>query len=53
METCFERWNIKIDEDKSRGIYFSRSRRPPDPHLTLNGRDIQLVHSVKYLSDLE
>jgi hypothetical protein len=37
METWCERWNIKINEDKTRGIYFSRSRRPPEPHLTLNG----------------
>jgi hypothetical protein len=30
-------------------IYFSRSRRPPEHHLTLNGRDIPFVNSVKYL----
>jgi hypothetical protein len=29
MEAWCERWNIKINEDKTRGIYFSRSRRPP------------------------
>jgi hypothetical protein len=44
-----ERWNIKINEDKTRGIYFSRSRRQPESHLTLNGRNIQFVNSVKYL----
>jgi hypothetical protein len=49
METWCERWNIKINEDKTRGIYFSRSRRPPDSHLTSNGRDIPFVNSVKYL----
>jgi hypothetical protein len=29
METWCERWNIKINEDETHGIYFSRSRRPP------------------------
>jgi hypothetical protein len=49
METWCERWNIKINEDKTQGIYFSRSRRPPQSHLTLNGRDILFVNSAKYL----
>jgi hypothetical protein len=30
METWCERWNIKINENKTRGIYFSRSRRRSD-----------------------
>jgi hypothetical protein len=38
METWCERWNIKINEDKTRGIYFSRCRRPPESRLTLNGK---------------
>jgi hypothetical protein len=38
-----------VNEDKTRGIYFSRSRRPPESHLTLNGRDIPFVNSAKYL----
>jgi hypothetical protein len=49
METCCEPWNIKINEAKTRGIYFSRSRRPPESHLTLNGQNIQFVNSLKYL----
>jgi hypothetical protein len=49
METWCERWNIKINEDKTRGIYCSRRHRPPESHLTLNGRDIPFVHSAKYL----
>jgi hypothetical protein len=49
METWCERWNIKINEDKIRGISFSRSRRPPESHLTLNGQNIPFVNSVKYL----
>jgi hypothetical protein len=49
METCCELWNIKINEDQTRGIYFSRSRRPPESHLTLTGRNILFVNNVKYL----
>jgi hypothetical protein len=37
MENWYERWNIKINEDKTQGISFFRSRRPPESHLTLNG----------------
>jgi hypothetical protein len=49
MEAWCERWNIKINEDKTPGIYFCRSRRQPESHLTLNGRDIPFVNSAKYL----
>jgi hypothetical protein len=49
MEAWCERWNIKINEDKARGIYFSHSRRPPESLLTLNGRSIPFVNSTKYL----
>jgi hypothetical protein len=48
MESLCERWNIKINEDKTQGIYFSRSRRPPESRLTLNGRNIPFVNSAKY-----
>jgi hypothetical protein len=44
-----ERWNIKINEDKTQTIYFSHRRRPPDFLLTLNGQNIPFVNSVKYL----
>jgi hypothetical protein len=49
METWCERWNIKINEDKIQGMYFSHSRRPPMSHLALNGRNIPFVNSAKYL----
>jgi hypothetical protein len=49
METYCERWNIKINEEKTRGIYFSRIRRLPESHLALNGRNITFINSVKYL----
>jgi hypothetical protein len=48
-ETWCEHWNFKINEEKTRGIYFPRSRRPPETHLTLNGRNIPFVNIVKYL----
>jgi hypothetical protein len=49
MSTWCERWNIKINEDKTQTIYFSHQRRPPDSLFTLNGRNIPFVNSVKYL----
>jgi hypothetical protein len=49
METWCEHWNIKINEDKTQAIYFSRSRRRPESHLTLKGRSIPFVNNVKYL----
>jgi hypothetical protein len=49
METWWESWNIKINYNKTGGIYFTSSRRPPESHLILNGRNIPFVNSVKYL----
>jgi hypothetical protein len=49
METWCEHWNIKINEDKTQGNYSYRSRRPPQPHRTLNERNISFVNGVKYL----
>jgi hypothetical protein len=49
MSAWCERWNIKINEIKTQAIYFSHQRRPPDSLLTLNGRNIPFVNSVKYL----
>jgi hypothetical protein len=40
---------IKINEDKTQIIYFSHRHRPPDAHLTLNGRNIPFVNHEKYL----
>jgi hypothetical protein len=48
METWCERWNIKINEDKTQGVYFSHSRRPPESYLTLNGINIPFVNNAKY-----
>jgi hypothetical protein len=44
-----ERSNIKINKDKIQVIYFSHRLRPPEPHPTLNGRNIPFVNHVKYL----
>jgi hypothetical protein len=52
MAAWCKHWNIKINEDKTRVIYFTRRNRPPDSLLTLNGRNIPFVNSVKYLSVL-
>jgi hypothetical protein len=49
METWFERWSIRINEDKTQKIYFSRSHQPPESHLTVNGRNISFVNCEKYL----
>jgi hypothetical protein len=50
MENRCESWKIKINEDKTQGIYFSSSCRPPESQITLNGRNIPFVNNVKYLS---
>jgi hypothetical protein len=50
MKTWCESKNIKINEEKTQGINFFRIRRPPVSHLTMNGRKIPFVNSVKYLS---
>jgi hypothetical protein len=44
-----ERWNIKINEDKTQAIYFSRGNGPAEFNLTLKGRNIPFVNQVKYL----
>jgi hypothetical protein len=49
MSVWRERWNIKINEEKTQAILFSHQRRPPDSLLTLNGRNIHFVNNVKYL----
>jgi hypothetical protein len=49
METWCEHWNVKINEEKTQGIYFCHRRRPHESCLTLNWRNILFVNSVKYL----
>jgi hypothetical protein len=49
MAAWCESWNIKINVDKTQEPYFSHQNRLPDSLLTLNGRNITFVNSVKYL----
>jgi hypothetical protein len=49
IETWCERWNIKINEDITQANDFSHRRRHPETLLTLNGRNIPFVNSIKYL----
>jgi hypothetical protein len=49
MAAWCERLTIEINEDKTRTTYFTHRNRPPDSLLTLNGRNIPFVNSVKYL----
>jgi hypothetical protein len=51
MSAWCERWEIKINDNKTQAIYFSHQMRPPDSLLTLNGRNIPFVNSVKYSLD--
>jgi hypothetical protein len=50
IEAWCERWNIKINDDKTQAIYFFHRLRPPEADLTSNGRNISFVNNVKYLS---
>jgi hypothetical protein len=50
MVASCECWNIKINEDKTRAIYFSHQRAPPKSLLTFNGQNIPFANNVKYLS---
>jgi hypothetical protein len=49
MAAWCKRCNIKINEDKTRAIYFTHRNRPPDSLLMLNGRSFPCVNRVKYL----
>jgi len=47
MEARYERWGIKINEDKAQANYFSHWRGPVGTHLTLKGRNILSVKAAK------
>jgi hypothetical protein len=49
LEEWREKWNIKINEDKTRAVYFSKRLRRVESYLTLKGRAITFVNEVKYL----
>jgi hypothetical protein len=52
MNSWCERCNIKINEGKTRAIYFSRWFRVPDGLLQLNVQDIPFVYNVTILVSL-
>jgi hypothetical protein len=45
----YELWNVKTIEDKTQAMYFCHRPRPPEAHLTLNGRNILFISHVQYL----
>jgi hypothetical protein len=49
VETWCEHWNVKLNEDKTQAVYFSHRLRPPEAHLTRNGRNIPFASNVEYL----
>jgi hypothetical protein len=52
MEAWCERWNIKINEENTQGIYFSHGRRQSVSRITLNGKNIPFVNTIKHLGVL-
>jgi len=48
MESWCERWNMKINEDKTQAIY-SHRRRTVEIFLTSKGRQVSSVNNVEYL----
>jgi hypothetical protein len=52
IEAWCEHWNIKINEENTRAVYFSHLVRPPETRLTLNGRNILFPNLVKYLGPI-
>jgi hypothetical protein len=44
-----ERWNIRINEDMTQAIYFSRRNRLPETSLTFSGRNMPFVNNIKYV----
>jgi hypothetical protein len=49
MEVWCEQWNIKINEDKTRAVYFSKRLRRVEAYLTLKGQNIKFINDAKYL----
>lgn len=49
MVSWCERWNIEINEEKTRAIHFSRRLTPVEACLTMNRRNVPFVNQVKNL----
>jgi hypothetical protein len=43
IETWCERWNIRINEDKTQAIYFSHRLRPPETHHIIVDTEFELL----------
>jgi hypothetical protein len=48
VKLCRMSWNIKINEEKTRAIYFSGRCKVLEDVLQLNGQNIPSVNNVKY-----
>jgi hypothetical protein len=46
MEAWCERWNIKVNEDETQAIYFSRRSGPVEVYLILKVRNIPFVKKM-------
>jgi hypothetical protein len=49
IETWYECWNIKINEDKTQAFSSLIELGPLEAHRTLNGLNISFINHVKYL----
>jgi hypothetical protein len=54
VKSWCKRWNIKISEEATQAVYFSRRRGVPEDILLvqLTGRDISFVNNIKYHDDI-
>jgi hypothetical protein len=46
-------WNLKLNEEKARAVYFSHRIRPPESLLALNGQNIPISTLSTMFSDTE
>lgn len=49
LSEYFKRWKLKLNDNKTEAILFTRKRELPRIKLSLNGHNIPWSHSVKYL----
>jgi hypothetical protein len=47
MKEWCEQWNVIINEDKTRAVYFSKRLRRVEADLTLKGQAVTFVNEVK------